>query len=101
MTITLRPDIERELQERVKDGTYQSPDEMINEALEQFLSLGAEPEFEPGELDRLLAAGEKQLSAGQFVTGEEHTRRRSEWSEAFRRNNGREADRSCANSDLS
>jgi len=81
MTFTIRPDLERELEHRVKSGPYQSADDLINAALEQFMA----PEFAPGELNELLAVGERQIASGQVVSAEEVVRQMHEMKSAWRR----------------
>ena len=81
MTIRLKPEIEKKIEERVKAGRYGSAEELVNAVLEQYVS----DDFEPGELDKLLAVGEEQAARGQFVDGEDVFRRLKERSEARRR----------------
>jgi Arc/MetJ-type ribon-helix-helix transcriptional regulator len=71
MTIRLKPEVEKKLQERLNSGAYGSAEELVNAVLEQYMS----DDFEPGELDKLLAVGEAQANRGQFVDGEEVFRR--------------------------
>lgn len=80
MTVTIRPDLATELQERLKTGSYRSPDELVNAALEQFIA----DDFAPGELNRLLDVGAKQAAAGQFVEQADVVRRLRELSQARR-----------------
>ena len=75
MTFTIRPELERELQERVKAGPYRSVDELVNAALEQFIA----PDFAPGELARLVAVGKQQLADGQLVAADEVVRQVRSW----------------------
>ena len=59
MKISLTKKTERLIEERMKHGGYASTDPLIRaglDALEQQESLG---DFEPGEIDALLAEGEK------------------------------------------
>jgi Arc/MetJ-type ribon-helix-helix transcriptional regulator len=81
MTIRLKPEIEKKLQERVKTGKFGSAEELVNAVLEQYVS----DDFEPGELEKLLAVGEEQAARGQFVEGDEVFRRLKERSEARRK----------------
>jgi len=81
MTIRLKPEIEKKLQERVKAGDYGSAEELVNAVLEQYMS----DDFEPGEMEKLLAVGEQQAASGQLVDGEEVFRRLKARSDARRR----------------
>ena len=67
MKISLTKETERLIEERMKHGGYASTDALIRaglDALEQQESLG---DFEPGEMDALLAEGEK---SGPSLDGE-------------------------------
>ena len=58
MNLTLPPQIQKLIDERVRSGKYKTPEDVVAAAvatLEQQEQLG---DFAPGELDRLLAEGE-------------------------------------------
>ena len=74
MTITIRPDLERSLQERLSNGGYASADDLVNSLLERAIA----DDFAPGELDRLLEVGTAQAAAEQFVDAEGVARRLAE-----------------------
>jgi antitoxin ParD1/3/4 len=80
MTVTLRPEVEKVLQERLKSGIYKSPDDTINDALELFMEM----DLEADELNRLLDEGEADIAAGRVYSGEEVERLMKEWSQARR-----------------
>lgn len=71
MTVNLKPKIEKMVHKRVKSGQYRSAEELVNAAVEQFIS----DEFQPGELEKMLAVGEKQARRGQLIAGNEVFRR--------------------------
>jgi len=72
MVVSLKPEVEKAVQAKVSAGLFDSPEELVNAVLEQFM---ATDDFQPGELDQLLAVGEAQARAGQFVDGEEAFRK--------------------------
>ena len=84
MTVTIRPDLERELHDRLKAGGYASPDQLVNAALERFMADDADV-FAPGEMDALLAVGAAEAAAGQFVDEADVHRRLAERRDARRR----------------
>lgn len=81
MTVNLKPETERMIQELLKEGKYGSAEELVNAALQQFMY----DDFEPGELDKLLAVGEQQIREGKVVDGDEVFRRLRARSEARRK----------------
>jgi predicted transcriptional regulator len=80
MTITLRPEVEKLLRERLDAGIYKSPDETISDALERFMEM----DIQADDLNRLLDEGEEDIAAGRVVSGVEVTRLMKEWSQASR-----------------
>ena len=88
MNVLLPPRIQKIIKDRVKSGKYQSAEDVISAAvvsLEQNELFG---DFAAGELDALLAEGERDIQAGAVLDGAEvfaELRRRS----AARRGNGR------------
>lgn len=84
MQITLTPELQKFIEDRIRDGAYASPEEVIAgfATLEQHESFG---DFAPGELDQLLAEGERDIREGRFADGETVFRELRELSEARRR----------------
>jgi Arc/MetJ-type ribon-helix-helix transcriptional regulator len=80
MTVNLRPEVERELEERLKAGIYSSTDETISDALEKYMGM----DLPADELNRLLDEGEEDIAAGRVVPGAEVTRLINEWSQTGR-----------------
>lgn len=70
MTVTIRPELESELQAQLAAGPYRSADELVNAALAQFMA----DDFEPGELNALVEAGVADAAAGRLVDGEDFER---------------------------
>ena len=69
MTISLPPDLQALVDEKVKQGVYASPEEVVRAALDHFLRR-ADDDFAPGEMDVLLAEGTADLESGNVYPGE-------------------------------
>jgi putative addiction module CopG family antidote len=80
MTISLSPEIARFVEQKVREGNYTSADALIEDAVRQMQTFD-EPEFAPGELERLIAVGQAEADAGLLIDGpkslEERRRRRA------------------------
>lgn len=72
MTIELKPEHEAYVQAQVRAGRFKSADEALDAAV-HFLRKADEPfgDFEPGELDALLAEGLRDIERGDVYDGEE------------------------------
>ena len=71
MNLSLNPDVLNLIAERVNSGKYATPEDVISAAimaLDQQERLG---DFEPGELDELLAEGERSIQQDGTLDGEE------------------------------
>ena len=68
MKLALRPELEQYIEQQVKAGRYQSAEEVVAAALARQIQDERMGEFLPGELDALLAVGEKDLDDGATVT---------------------------------
>jgi antitoxin ParD1/3/4 len=78
MNVSLKPDVQKLIDERVNSGKYSSSEEVLEAAvlaLDQLENFG---DFEPGELDRLLADGEESIERDGTLDGEEAFRRRTQ-----------------------
>lgn len=84
MTITLPPDLQELVEEKVKRGGYGSPEEVVRAALDHFLRQ-ADDDFAPGELNALLAEGTADLERGNTYPGEAVFEEIRQLSEARRR----------------
>ncbi|HUR53578.1 MAG TPA: ribbon-helix-helix domain-containing protein [Gemmataceae bacterium] len=69
MTISIPPDLREMIEEKVREGVYSSPEEVVRAALDHFL--GQDDDFAPGELYALLAAGTADIEAGRVHAGAE------------------------------
>lgn len=78
MEISLKPDVQKLVDERVRSGRYSSPEALVEAAiiaLDQFEQFG---DFETGELDGLLAEGEQSIEQDGTLDGEDAFRMRAE-----------------------
>jgi len=66
MVVSLRPELQKMVEEKVKAGLFPSAEALINAAVEQVVS---GDDLAPGEMERLLAVGEADARAGRFVDG--------------------------------
>ena len=69
MNISLRPNLEKFVEEKVKAGSYTDASDVINNALE---ALKAQDDLPSGEeLRRLVAEGQAAADRGELLDGEE------------------------------
>jgi len=71
MKLSLPPEVERLIEQRVSAGDYASPEEVVSagvRALEQQRVFG---DFAPGELDELLAEAERDIDQGDVLDADE------------------------------
>ena len=76
MNVTLRPDLQAFLEEKLRSGQYATAEDVIRAglaALKQHESFG---DFAPGELSELIAEGEKSLDEAGTLDAEEALRLR-------------------------
>jgi putative addiction module CopG family antidote len=81
MKLVLRPELEHYIDQQVKAGRYESPEEVVAAALTRQIQDERMGEFLPGELDALLAEGERDIEKGATVTldeAREHFQRRKD-----------------------
>jgi Arc/MetJ-type ribon-helix-helix transcriptional regulator len=64
MNLSLNPEIQKFIDERVKSGAYATPEDVVAAAL----LLG---DFAPGELDLLLAKGEQSIASDGTLDGDQ------------------------------
>jgi len=84
MNISLTPDLERQVDERVASGLYTSASEVVREALRLFLQFESARAKGMEELGGMIAEGLAQADAGKVVAGDE-ARRQSHARVAARR----------------
>ena len=66
MTVLLNAELEKLVQEKVKAGLFPSAEALINSAVAQVVT---GDDLEPGEMEKLLAVGEKDAKESRFVDG--------------------------------
>ena len=84
MNVTLSPRMQKFIEEKVQAGEDRSADEVIEAGLASLARHGTGG-FAPGELDELLAQGERDIERGDVVDGEEVFRELEDMSAARRR----------------
>jgi Arc/MetJ-type ribon-helix-helix transcriptional regulator len=67
MVVSLKPELQRLVEEKVKAGLFPSAEALVNAAVQQVVD---DDDLEPGEMERLLAVGEAQAREGRFVDGD-------------------------------
>jgi len=70
MAISLSPETQRIIEEGVKRRGYASPDDMVRAGL-ALLDQADTGDFEPGELDRLIAQAEAESKRGKGIDSDE------------------------------
>jgi antitoxin ParD1/3/4 len=71
MNLSLPPKVQRLINARIKSGKYRTPEDVVAAAvcaLDHQESFG---DFAPGELDQLLAEGERDIASGNVLEGQE------------------------------
>jgi Arc/MetJ-type ribon-helix-helix transcriptional regulator len=68
MTISLPPDLQRLVDEKVRAGPYSTPEDLVRAALAHFVQYG--DDFESGELDKLLSVGTTAIEQRNVHSGE-------------------------------
>jgi Arc/MetJ-type ribon-helix-helix transcriptional regulator len=78
MRISLTSEIELYIRQQLDAGRYKSADELVQLALEYFRSKQDldSAEFDPGELNRLIAVGQAEADRDELLDGDEALRLR-------------------------
>ncbi len=71
MNISLDPEVQRVIDERIKSGQFSRPEDVIAAALMTMQQQEWACDFEPGELDFYLAEGEQSITTEGTLDGEE------------------------------
>ena len=86
MDISLKPEIEKLIEDEVKSGRVADPNEFLNRAVYHYViarDLGEE--YTSEEIDRLIAEGLEDIDHGNVVDGEEALRQLRAYSAERRR----------------
>ena len=71
MAISLNPETQRMIEERMKQRGYASPDDMVRAGLALLDRQTDTGDFAPGELDRLIAQAEAEFERGEGINADE------------------------------
>jgi antitoxin ParD1/3/4 len=71
MSLQIKPELQKFIDDQVKDGHYDCPEEVVEAGLAILEQQTRHGTFAPGELDRLLAEGEADIERGDLHDGEE------------------------------
>jgi antitoxin ParD1/3/4 len=75
MNVSLTPELEKKVEDRVATGDYTSASELVREALRLFFQVDESRRAEIAAMNRRIAQGLTQLDRGEGVEGEEARRR--------------------------
>jgi antitoxin ParD1/3/4 len=78
MTITLRPEQEKVIEQAIQSGAYQDPAEVIERALEMLRSEDEWLKEDKGSINEKIERAIAQLDRGEGVAGDELRRRLEE-----------------------
>lgn len=84
MEITLPPDLERQVADKLKSGQYGSASDLVRAALRQFFSAEDEHRRDLARLDRMIAEGIESAERDPLLSGEESKQRLRERLDAAR-----------------
>src|SRR4030095_10866409 len=75
MNVTLKPELEKLVEDEVKSGRSTDPNEFLNKAVYHYvLARDLGEEYAPEEIDRMIAEGLDDIERGNTVDGEEAIR---------------------------
>jgi antitoxin ParD1/3/4 len=67
MNVSLPAEIEKQIQDRVRSGKYRSAEDVVAAAISMLDQQERFGDFGPGELDKLLAEGERDIARGDVI----------------------------------
>jgi antitoxin ParD1/3/4 len=75
MNVTLKPELEKLVEDEVKSGRSTDPNEFLNKAVYHYvLARDLGEEYTPEEIDQMIADGLQDIERGETVDGEEALR---------------------------
>lgn len=74
MNVSLTPELERQIEQRVASGDYTSASEVMREALRLFFKVDESRSREIDYMNRRIAEGLAQLDRGEAIPGDEARR---------------------------
>jgi antitoxin ParD1/3/4 len=78
MDLSLTPDVQHLIDQRVRSGKYATPEDVVAAALISLAQQEESSNFAPGELDELLAKGERSIEQEGTLDGDKAFQRRRE-----------------------
>ena len=78
MNLTLDPNVQKLIDDRVRSGEYATAEDVVAAAVSTLEQQERFGDFEPGELDALLAEGERSIEENGTLDGEEAYQLRKE-----------------------
>jgi putative addiction module CopG family antidote len=78
MNLSLPDEIQKLIEKRVRSGEYRSAEEVVAAAIQSFDAQKAFGDFAPGEMDALLAEGERSIEQEGTLDGEQSLRLRQQ-----------------------
>ena len=85
MNISLDPELQKIIDERVTSGRYATPEDVLAAALTTLNQQEQAGDFAPGELDEFLAEGERSVQQEGTLDGDEAFQQRRERRQQFRK----------------
>jgi antitoxin ParD1/3/4 len=73
MNITLSPEIEELVREKVKRGEYDSPDALVGEAVHRLIEEEREDDADRADIRARIEAAEAEIDRGEYVEYDETT----------------------------
>jgi antitoxin ParD1/3/4 len=73
MNITLSPEIEQLVREKVKRGEYDSPDALVGEAVHRLIEEEREDDADQADIRARIEAAEAEIDRGEYVEYDEGT----------------------------
>jgi antitoxin ParD1/3/4 len=70
MKLDLSPGVQKLIKDRVKSGKYPRPEDVVSAAIASLDQQESFGDFAPGELDKLLSDGERDIAAGDVIDGD-------------------------------
>jgi hypothetical protein len=81
MNVTLKPELEKVIDDEVKAGRSADSDDFLNRAVYHYVvARGLGQEYTPEEIDRLIGEGLEDVEQGNTIEGEEAFRQLREYS---------------------
>jgi Arc/MetJ-type ribon-helix-helix transcriptional regulator len=71
MNVTLSERTQRLVEEQLVRGGYATPEEVVEAALASLTQQQNVGDFEPGELDALIAVGDAEIERGEVLDGDD------------------------------